>query len=470
LFVAGLINIQKRSLEIVIEANSNSDKKSDEVNIQTLVSKKNIYQKGPKIVVIGGGAGLASMLAGLKKYTSNITAIVTVSSYGAPKSMGEQELELIPIEDIKQSLIALSLKDYEMSKLMDYKFEEKQLKGLTFGEIYLAAMQNMHGEFASSIGKSSDILSIVGTVLPVTLDEMKICAELKNGIVVEERSKISEIVSDKVTEINRVYITPSNCRTAPGIVEAIAEADCIIIGPGSLYTNVIPNLLIKNVARAIKDSKGHKVYVSNLMTEPGQTDDYTVSDHIKAITEHAGEDLFTYCVCDNGEVVPEILRRYNLEGANLVDIDKEKIKEMGVSVIKGSYAKIEGEHIRHDSDEIAKVIIELIVNELKFKDIKPDEQFVLLNTKLKQENKRTKRKRRIGRRAQETVKKEKGLRRNSKFASKYEERIQSIKDSEKTRDMNIKVHEEAKKLIEDAEKKEKERFLKETYDKKEDAE
>ncbi|MCL2354715.1 MAG: YvcK family protein [Oscillospiraceae bacterium] len=461
MFVLGLIRIQRRSLEIVIEANSSTS--DEKINIQTLVSKRNIYQKGPKIVIIGGGTGLSNMLTGLKNYTSNITAIVTVSSYGELKSEGEKELNLVPIEDIKESIVALSLHKEEMSRLMDYKFNSKKLKGISFGEIYLAAMQNVYGEFAKSIEKSSDILGIVGKVLPVTLDEMKICAELKDGTIVEERSKISDVVTDKVTEINRVYITPSNCRTAPGIVEAIKDADCIIIGPGSLYTNVIPNLLIKNVAKSIKDSKAHKVYVSNIMTEPGQTDDYTVADHIKAIIEHAGEDVINHCLCDTGEVVPEILRKYNLEGSNLVDSSASKIRDMGINVIKREYATIDGEYIRHNPDEIASTIIELILDELKFKDIKPDEQFVLLDTKLKQAR-RSQKKKSVGKRAKVDIKKKTNrFKSTSKFANKYEERIESIRNTEKTRQQNIKIHKKAEKITNKAEQEEKEKFLKETY-------
>jgi len=349
-----------------------------------------------------------------------------------------------------------------MDKVMNYQFTDKKLKGLTFGEIYLHTMKNIYGDYADSIEKSSDVLSMVGRVLPVTMDEMRICAELKDGTIVDEKNKLAELVTKKVTEINRVYINPSNCKTTPGIIEAIKEADCIIIGPGSLFTNIIPNLLIKKVAKTIKESKAHKVYVSNIMTEPGQTDDYTVSEHIRAIIEHAGKGVIDYCMYDTGEIVPEIVRKYNLQGYNLVDVDIAKIKSMGVKPIKGEYATVEGEYIRHDSDEIARVIIELIVNDLKFKDVKQDEQFVLMNTKLRNQKKKS-----PGRRAKDTSKTRRRFSRGkSKFAAKYDERIESIKNTEKTRQQNIKVHKKAKKLTTEAEQEEKERFLKETYEKK----
>lgn len=369
----------------------------------------------------------------------------------------------MPTEDIKSSISALSLQEDEMTNLMNYKFKNGKLSNLSFGDIYLSAMQNTYGDFTRSIEKSSDILSIVGKVLPVTLDEMKICAELKDGTIIEEKHKISEIVSQRVTEINRVYINPSNCRIAPGIMEAIKEADSIVIGPGSLYTNVIPNLLIKNVAKAIRDSKAQKVYVCNIMTEPGQTDDYDVSDHINAIIDHAGEGIIDYCVCDTGEIVPEIVRKYNMAGSNIVNTDIAKIRDLGIKPLKGDFATVEDEHIKHNSDETAKVIIELIVNEAKFKDKKPDEQFMLLNKKLKETNKNGKI---VDYKKEKKAKHSKIEKNASKFTNKYQDRIESIKNSDKTREKNREIREETEKIVSAIEAEQKEKFLEELYKKK----
>ena len=312
---------------------------------------------------------------------------------------------------------------------------------------------------------------MVGKVLPVTLDEMNICAELQDGTVVEQKNKIAEIVSNKVTKINRVYISPSNCRTAPGVLEAIKNADAIVIGPGSLYTNVIPNLLVKNVAKTIKESKALKIYVSNIMTEPGQTDDYDVSDHINSILEHSGDGVIEYCISDVGEIVPEYIRKYNLMGSDIVNIDSAKIKEKGITLIKGELATAEGNYIRHDPDKTAKLIIELIHGDLKFKDKHSDEQYMLLNSKLKEENrkekienKKAKKEKAVKEKHEEQLQKHgRRLKRTSKFENKYKDRIKSIKESEKTRLENIRIHEKAKEMIEEEEKKEKEKFLRETY-------
>ena len=194
-----------------------------------------------------------------------------------------------------------------------------KLRGLKFSDIYFTAMKEIYKNDTVSIEKSNSIFKITGDVKPVTSEEMQICAELENGYIVEEKDKIPDIVNDRMTKINRVFLKPSNCKPALGVIEAIKEADSIIIGPGSLYTNIIPNLLVNGVAKAIKESKAIKIYVNNIMTEPGQTDDYSVEDHIKAIIDHCGEGLIDYCIYDTGEVVPEYIKMYNKEGADLVE-------------------------------------------------------------------------------------------------------------------------------------------------------
>jgi len=344
---------------------------------------------------------------------------------------------------------------------MNYKLKNSKM---TFGDVFLSATKEIYGEFGTSIEKTNNIISMVGKVLPVTLDEMKICAELENGMVIENKEKIAEIVSDKVTKINRVYISPSNCRTTPGVIEAIKNADAIIIGPGSLYTNVIPNLLIRNVAKTIRDSKAFKIYISNIMTEPGNTDDYDVSEHIDAIIAHAGQKIIDYCICDNGDIIPEFLRKYNKAGSSLVNIDTPKLRGKGLRVIKDDVSCIDGEYIRHNPDATAKVIMELICNELKFRDKQNDEQYLLLSSKLKEEKKKQNIKK-VKKQPVKVINKENG-RKHSKFSSKYQERIKSIKESEETRIQNRKLYEKSKKITDAEEKKEKEKFLKETYMKK----
>lgn len=428
LVIVGNIFMQKRTLELLVQETDTRDE-AKTGNVKSLIFNKKVYDEGPNIVVIGGGSGLDSVLKGLKNYTSNITAIVTVSDYGEQATDSRKMLESMPLDDIKNSFIALSENEAAMSGILNYKFTNGKLKSLSFGDIYLLAMKELYGDFTASIEQSKNVLNMTGKVLPVTLEPIDICAELEDGTVITNKDKIPEIVADKVSKINRIFINPSNCSPAPGVIEAIQKADAIIIGPGSLYTNVIPNLLVKGVAKAIKENKGFKIYISNIMTEPGQTDNYTLSEHIKAIHEHAGKGIVDYCIYDTGEIVPEFIRRYNKEGADLVEQDTAKAKEEGIKLIQRNLSYIDSEFIRHNPDAIASSIIELICEDLKFRDMQNDAQYLLLNSRLKSTKKQLKTT--MKKNVKKDNKKEKNKTRSkSKFAEKYSDRIESIKESD----------------------------------------
>ena len=438
--VLGLVFLNKRTLEVLIESTDERMNDTKNVNVKSLIFNKKVYHQGPNIVVIGGGTGLNTVLSGLKKYTDNLTAIVTVSDYGEEKTESRKELNNLPIDDIKDSMIALSAQDGEIEKLLNYKFSGGRLNNLTFADIYFKAMSNVNKDFSDSIIKSNEVLNIVGKVIPVTLDEMNIVAELENGYVVTEKSKIPQITYEKVTKINRIYLNPTNCRPAPGVIEAIKEADCIVIGPGSLYTNVIPNLLVNGVAKAIKESTGLKIYISNIMTEPGQTDEYSVSDHLNAIIEHCGKGIVDYCIYDTGEIVPEFIKKYNLEGQDLVIPDIDKVK--GITYLQRDLSTISDGCIRHDPDLAASSIIELICDDLKYQDKQNDPQFLMLNNKLREDKRINKIKKHMQKEEKKNQKypKEKA-KRTSKFSSKYSDRIASIREA----DEMIKLKEEKMK-------------------------
>ncbi len=427
--VVGLVYINKRTLEVLIESTDERMENKKNVNINSLIFNKTVYDKGPNIVVIGGGTGLNTVLSGLKNYTSNLTAIVTVSDYGEAITNSRRELQTLPLNDIKDSIVALAKKDDQVQKLLNHEFQSGRLRGLDFSDIYFLAMKEINGNFEDSIIKSNEVINMVGKVIPVTLDEMKIVAELANGYIVEEKSRIPEVVSEKLTKINRIMINPSNCKPAPGVVEAIKSADCIIIGPGSLYTNVIPNLLVNGVNRAIKESTAIKVYISNIMTEPGQTDNYSVADHINAILEHCGQGIMDYCIYDTGEVIPEFIKKYNLEGQDIVEQDVDKVK--GIKFLQRNLSMIDGEFIRHDPNLVAASIIELICDDLKYQDKQNDPQYLMLNTKLQEEKRINKKKKAMEKRNRNGKKpKEKHVRGKSKFSNKYSERIASIKEAD----------------------------------------
>lgn len=449
LIIYSIVAIQKRMLEILVRDTDNrlqnNDKKNKKAEVKSLIFNKRVYNQGPKIVVIGGGTGLNSVLKGLKNYTDNITAIVTVSDYGEQKTESRKILETLPLDDVKESIVALSAKEDAMEKLMNFKFDSGKLSKMSFGDVYFLAMQELYKDFTESVKQSQNIFNMTGKVLPVTMEEIKICAELEDGTVIESKEKIPEVINDKTCKISRVFITPSNCKPAPGVLEAISEADAIIIGPGSLYTNVIPNLLVKGVAKAIKESKAFKVYVSNLMTEPGQTDNYTLSEHIKAINDHAGKGVIEYCIYDTGEIIPEYVRKYNMEGAEVVEQDTSKVKIEGVHLIQRNLSYIENGFIRHNPDAIAASIIQLICDDLKFNNMENNAQYMMLNNKLKDSKKSLKKTNKDKTKKMNEAKGKRTKKGQSKFFEKYSERIQSIQESDEKQKEKMKKNRTSKK-------------------------
>lgn len=449
--VISVIYIQKRSLEIIIEANNTTTEKGKKAqsNIKSLIFNKKVYEEGPKVVIIGGGQGLNNIIGGFKKYTNNITAIVTMSDYGNNPTASRRALDSLPLKDIKDSIIAMSDKEDIMRNLMNWNFQNERLRGLNFGDIYLTAMNEIYSNISEAILKSTEVLNITGKVIPVTLDEITICAELTDGTTIKQKDRIPEIVAEKVEKINRIYISPTNCRPAPGVIEAIEDADVIIIGPGSLYTNVLPNLLVKNVSKAIKDSKALKFYISNIMTEPGQTDNYSLSEHLKAIKEHVGTDVIDYCLADTGEVIPEYIRKYNKEGSDLVEIDNKKLNEYNVKVIQRDMSCIKNDKIRHDADKVAAIIIEMICNDLKFHDMQNNTEYLLLQSVLKDQKKLQLKeaKKKQSTALVKTKKKQKDLiKRDSRFKEKYRDRVESIQNTDAKIAENRRIAEEISKM------------------------
>lgn len=425
LIVVGLIYSQKRVLELLIEETDDRiGKNKKDVNATSLIFNKKLYNQGPKIVAIGGGSGLNIVLKGLKNYTDNITAIVETSGYSK--------------QYILDGIVALSKNEEEMETILKSKIAKNRLP---FGESFLQSMQSAFVDLSTAMENLSKVLNITGRIIPVTMDEMTVCAELENGTIIDDKEKLPNVVMDKITKINRVFVSPTNCKTAPGVIEAIMEADAIIIGPGSLYTNVIPNLLIKNVSKAIQESKAKKIYISNIMTEPGQTDDFSLYDHIKAILDHARNSIIDYCIYDTGEIIPEYVRRYNEQGADIVEQDIKKIKDLGIRVIQRNFSIVDDHTIRHDPALVADSIIEIICDDMVFKDMQNAPQYISMNTKLKKSNKKRKitQKKKNPNEKSKKAKPErmKNYKKKSKFANKYNERIKSIQESEENRQKRL---------------------------------
>ena len=440
--VLGLVFINKRTMELFIESTDERIDGENKVNVKSLIFNKKIYDGGPNIVVLGGGSGLNTILEGLKKYTSNVTAIVTVSDYGESFGKEGEKIKYLQLEDIKNGIASLAAsEESKMKDLLNYKFSQGVLKGVSFSDLYFEAMTEISKGTAEAVKNSNDIFKIYGEVLPVTEDKMKICAEMENGYVVEEKSQIANVAHNKLTKINRIYLNPTNCKPTKGVIDAIQKADCIIIGPGSLYTNVIPNLLVNNVTKAIRDSKAEKIYVCNIMTEPGQTDNYTVADHVNAIIDHCGENIINYCLYDTGEVIPEFIKKYNMDGADLVEQDTSNVKDKKVKFMKKNLSIIKDDAVRHDATIIANTAIQLICDDLKYLDKQNEPEYMMMNTKLLADKRMKKqKKRKMKQKPEGENKKEK---QRSKFASKYSDRINSIKESDqKTEERKRKMKQE----------------------------
>ena len=258
--VLGLVFINKRNMELFIEATDDRLDKDEKVNVNSLIFNKTVYNQGPKIVVIGGGSGLNNTLEGLKKHTSNITAVVTVSDYGENFGQNNEKMLYRQLEDIKNGIGSLAVDDTsKMSDLLNYRFRSGALKNVAFSDLYFAAMDDISKSSAQAVKDSNEIFKICGKVLPVTKDKMKICAELENGYLIEEKSKIAETVYDKLTKINRVYLNPTNCKALPEVIEAIREADGIIIGPRKLIYKCNSKLIGKWSIKSNKRIKSSKI-------------------------------------------------------------------------------------------------------------------------------------------------------------------------------------------------------------------
>jgi uncharacterized cofD-like protein len=320
-----------------------------------MLTKIGVKQVNPRIVCIGGGTGLPNLLRGLKKYTDNITAIVTVADDGGSSGIIRDELKIPPPGDIRNCLLALADTEPLMENLFQYRFTSGSFKGHSFGNIFLAAMTEMLGDFELAIKESSKVLAVRGRVLPSTLDDVILEAEYHDGSTVCGESNIPQ----PRREIKRIRIKPENARPLEEALEAVEKADAIILGPGSLYTSVIPNLLVKDISKSISGSRAKKIYVVNVMTQPGETTGYTAYDHIRAIIEHSCHDLLEYVVINSGKVPEELLERYRADGAAPVICDSEKIKKIGYNVVEAdilNYTDV----VRHSPEKLARVIMKII--------------------------------------------------------------------------------------------------------------
>ena len=323
-----------------------------------------------KILAIGGGTGLPIMLEGSKTYSKNLTAVVTVTDSGRSSGVLREEFGILPPGDARNCLVALSEteeQERELYQLFQYRFNRGSLEGMSLGNLLMAALTDITGSFEQAIKKVSKILHIRGKVLPSTLANTHICAELEDNTYVEEEFNVRALGKPP---IKNVFLKSNDVPPFSEAVEEIQKADIIVIGPGSLYTSLITNLLVVGIRNAIRNSKATKIYVCNIVTQPGQTDHYKVSDHIKAVTKYLGEGVLDYVIVNNNIPCNDIIDRYQKEGAEVVLTD-EGVYNLNVNVKKSDLVEDLNQKrvlwekqdlLRHDPDKLADSICRVYAN------------------------------------------------------------------------------------------------------------
>ncbi len=327
-----------------------------------MMREQHCYRRGaPRIVAIGGGTGLSTMLRGLKLHTPNLTAIVTVADDGGSSGMLRQDLGIPPPGDIRNCLQALANVEPLMEDLLAYRFQDGRLAGQSFGNLFLAAMDGISPSFDQAVARMSQVLAITGQVLPVTTDIINLVAEFENGTHVRGESRIFAFKKEQDCRIQRVRLEPEEPLVLPEVLRAIAEADVILLGPGSLYTSVIPNLLVPGVADAVRASTALRVYIGNIMTQEGETEGYTLSDHLAALFDHAGAGLVDVCLANSTPIPRDLLEAYQAENAAPTFIDGEQLEKLGVELITAPVARDNAAgYARHDPERLALAIMNLI--------------------------------------------------------------------------------------------------------------
>ncbi len=353
----------------------------NEGHIVDVIYTRRHLRRGPKIVVIGGGTGLSALLRGLKEYTFNLTAIVTVADDGGSSGKLRQEMGILPPGDVRNCLVALADRENIMEDLFSYRFDAGTLKGHSLGNLLLAGLTDIFGDFQKGIEQVSKVFALRGNVYPSTLEQVVLVADMTNGQFIKGETA----VRTSTGKIGRVHLEPEDCQPLPEALQALEEADLIVLGPGSLYTSVLPNLLVKGLREKIREVKAPCVYVCNVMTEKGETDDYKVSDHLCAILDHCGPGFVDAILVNKQEIPAVTLELYAKEGADQVKADPKLIERLGARYYDADLVS-DGDIVRHDSPRLARELIKLLFR------LKPMGERIalvdtyLLNRKLRKES------------------------------------------------------------------------------------
>lgn len=329
---------------------------SDDPLVDIVYQKRQVESllRGPRIVAIGGGTGLSTLLSGIKAFTSNITAIVTVTDTGGSSGRLRDEMDILPPGDIRNCLVALADAGPLIRDLFQYRFQLGEgLKGHSFGNLFITALSMVTGDFEKAIAESSKVLAIRGRVLPSTLEKVTLVGEFVDGGSAQGETNITDIGKP----LRSIHLEPDNVKACQEAIDAIGIADLILMGPGSLYTSILPNLLIKDIRDAVLRSDAYKVYIMNAMTQPGETTGMSAWDHLNVILDHTDPRIVDACFVNTATIPAAMLQRYAKQGAMPVKLDIEKIREKGYRVIEGDVLQA-GEQVRHDSELLMKLILD----------------------------------------------------------------------------------------------------------------
>jgi uncharacterized cofD-like protein len=318
-------------------------------------------EAGPRVAVIGGGTGLSVLLRGLKKRYARLTAIVTVADDGGNSGVLREDLGMLPPGDVRSCLLALADEENAMREILKYRFRDGRLAGQSMGNLMIAALNDIYGNFEEAVSRMSDILRVKGRVIPITGAAVRLCAELENGNLVFGESQIPQVVLSEYSPVKRVFLWPSDSTASAAARHAVLTADAVLIGPGSLFTSIVPNFLSRGLREALAESRSAKIYVCNVMTQPGETDGFGVAEHVERLAEYAGAGLIEHVIANSRALDAAALEPYISDGARQIlpsERDAEYLRQRGIGLISGDFIEIKNGYIRHDSMRIADAIAE----------------------------------------------------------------------------------------------------------------
>ncbi|BEP29751.1 gluconeogenesis factor YvcK family protein [Helicovermis profundi] len=323
-----------------------------------------------KIVAIGGGTGISILLRGLKEITENITAIVSVADDGGGSGVLREDLGMLPPGDIRSNILALANTEPIMEELLKYRFDSGKLQGQNFGNLLIAALLGISGNFEEAIKNASEIFAITGKVIPVTTEEMHLCCELENGRKIIGESAIPREVLKQGSSIKKVYLSDNTIKPLKSAIDEIMKADIVFLGPGSLYTSLLANILIEEIDLALSKTKAKKIFIANLMTQPGETDSFGVKEHISAFYKHSKYKYIDYIFVNNGNISDQVIKKYKEEGSLPVKVGKKDIdylKKFEIELLEGDVVEEKKGYLRHDSKKMSKLICDYLVNVVETK-------------------------------------------------------------------------------------------------------